>query len=136
MFMLQLEDTNDSTPGSLVTAANPIYLELDSTDPEPAPSSTVKVYLSLPSPYVCLRDQAGTTGGAVVSFQGTTANFWEITTDNPAIVTIPIWKTEIRVDVQNNIPTPFWIRSRTVFNEVPRDDRSVALKVQGKVEKA
>ena len=136
MFLLHLEDT---TPVSAVgdptdETYSPIYLELDSTDVEPAPTSWVRGYLSLPAGYVSLKGEGGTTGGAVIRFEGTTAGLWDLTLDNPSIVPNPDVVDELRLEVQNNVPTSFWVRARTTYGEVPIDDRSTALRVSGQAE--
>ncbi len=137
MFLLHLQDNTpiSSVEDSSNPAYSPIYLELDSTDAEPAPSSPAKCYLSLPAGYVCLREASLDSGGALITREGTTATYWDFTTDDPALNPNPMWSSSIRVDILNNIPTEFWVRSRTVYGEVPIDDRSVALKVSGEIEK-
>jgi hypothetical protein len=127
MWILQLEDTISNEPGPTITDANPLEVELDSTDPTPDPTLPIKVYLSLEAPNI--------SNDAVVSFEGTTANFWSLTKDDPTIVSSPVWVKETTMDVRHDIHTAFWIRATTVFEEVPRDDRTVGIKVTGKVEK-
>ncbi len=136
MFLLSLEDASQvSAVGDPTDPAyNPIYVELDSTDVSPPPTSWIRCYLSLPAGYVSLIDANGTTGGVSVRSEGTTAALWEITKDNPSLNQNPTITNELRLSVQNNVPTSFWIRAKTTYGEVPVDDRSVALRVSGQVE--
>lgn len=129
MFIIHKDDNSVVSQGD---DTNPIFLELDSTDADPSPKIE-KYYLLLPAGNVCLKD--GLAGGATIEAEGTTANYWTVTEDDPVLVINPNWQTSIRVDVENNIPTEFWIKAETIFGEVPVDDRTVAIKVSGKVEK-
>lgn len=136
MFLLTVNGTGVSQTGPSDPATyNPVYLELDSTDVDPAPSPWVSCLLSLPAGYVSKKDASGTSGGVLIRFEGTTANQWQITGDNPAIVALLTIGSELRLNVDNNIPTEFWVRGSTTYGEVPIDDRSVAIKVSGQVEK-
>ena len=136
MFLIHLEDTSPvSAVGDPTNPAySPIYIELDSTDVQPPPSEWIRCYVSLPAGYISLKNEAGTAGGALIKFEGTTAGMWQITTDNPSIVPTPTTSAEIRVSVLNNTPSSFWIRGRTTYGEIPVDDRSAALRVSGQVE--
>jgi hypothetical protein len=136
MFLLHLEDTSPvssvgdpSDPGY-----SPIYLELDSTDLNPPPSPWVRGYLSLPAGYISLKDEIGNIGGATIRFEGTTAGLWELTNENPSLIVEPTVTQELRLSVEDNTPTSFWLRAKTTYGEVPVDDRSVALRVSGQVQ--
>lgn len=102
---------------------NPIYLILDSTITEPAPSDPIELRLSLPSGYYCEE--------AEIRFRGTTAAYWEITKDDPAFE--PVWYSSVVTSVNGNEDTTFYVRASTIFEEVPVRDRSVALEVVGEV---
>lgn len=133
MFRLHLEEDGTAiSTGNLPSdpAYNPIFLLLDSTSQSPDPSSPVGCLLSLPA--------GRYSEEARVFFEGTTANNWEITAVDPASVTdetLAGWGKDILVSVSDNVSTPFWVRSRTVFGEVPTDDRSVRLRATGLVRK-
>lgn len=115
-----LSSTNDPADPSY----NPVYLLLDSTSISPDPSEPVELAVSLPSGYSCEE--------ARISFEGTSAFYWEVTTSDPSSTT-PLWSSSVNVAITNDEPTSFWIRSSTIFEEVPVDDRSSSLRLRGEV---
>lgn len=130
MFSLHLTDN------SAITDQNPIYVELDSTSATPDPSHWIKCFLRLPDGYNCNFDAGGLSGGAVVRFEGTYAGYWRITEADPSIVAGQPDKSEIRIEVTGGpVGTPLWIRANTIFGEVPVDDRSTQIKVDGEAKK-
>lgn len=136
MFILQLEDPNisENTSQRPVTPDNPIYVEVDSTDPVPNPSPPIKCYVSLPQPYICVRTNG--VGGTTIKFEGTSSRRWMVAKDINGSVDSAGWSESIVVDILNGIQTPFWTQAYTEHEEEPRDDRSVALKITGEIEKS
>lgn len=126
MFILTFTDGVDVSNVGTPTALNykPVYLLLDSTNPQPDPSAPVELQLSLPVGNYC--------ESAHVYFRGTTASYWEITTDDP-ITANPVWNNSITTSVQDGVKTSIWIRTSTIFEEKPVDDRSTSLLVEGDV---
>lgn len=124
-FILQILNDSQISGGedSSSPAYNPIYLILDSTSTEPAPSDPVELRLSLPAGYYC--------ESVEVRFRGTTAPYWEITKDDPAFT--PIWYSSITTSVNGNLSSIFYVRASTTFEEVPVMDRTVALDISGDV---
>ncbi|QIN82797.1 hypothetical protein GBA63_09145 [Rubrobacter tropicus] len=115
-----VSSSNDSSdPGY-----NPVYLFLDSTNPSPAPSEPVALNLSLPAGNYCEE--------AALSFRGTTASYWELSAEDPAAGPVT-WSPSVALSVIDGQSTRFWTRTRTVYEEVPVDDRSVSLWVVGDV---
>ncbi len=133
MFSLHL----DADPITIeITPERPIYLELDSTSSAPDPSPWIKCYIRLPDGYSSVFDALGTTGGATVKFEGTFANYWNITDIDPALEPNQPNRNEVRVEVIGGpVGKSLWMRANTVFGEVPVDDRSTSIKVDGEVKK-
>jgi hypothetical protein len=93
-------------------------------------------FIRLPAGFECIRDAGGATGGVLLTFVGATANYWEITVPddiNPLVPDNDGWASSIRLDIEDGQPTRFFVRSKTVFGEVPVDDRSVGINVLGEV---
>lgn len=101
----------------------PVFSQLDSTPVNPSPAEPVHCELVLDAGFI--------SRSAEVSFVGTLAEFWEITPQ----LDPPAWGPSAVLSVPNNAPAHLYVRARTVFGEVPVDDRSVSLKVEGEVER-
>ncbi len=139
MFILKREDgsgvSNVGDPADPQYA--PLVFNLDSTPTTPDPTPPVLCLLSLPPGNSSIRGAGGTTGGAVIEFQGSSAHFWEMTGPDSNNLTLPDnngWTNTLRVDVLGDgTPTRFWVRASTEGGEDPVDDRSVGLRVFGQV---
>ena len=101
----------------------PIFLQLDSTPVNPASSEPVECEVSLDAGHIC--------NAANISFVGTLSEFWEATPQ----LEPPAWAPTAVISVPNNTPGKFYARARTTFGEVPMDDRSVSIKIEGEVER-
>lgn len=113
----------------------PILGELDSTNASPDPSVWVPLRLRLPVDYESRFNEGsnGASGGVTINFEGTYANLWDISKTSP--VAGQPQNSQIRVEVISGQSTFFWVRTSTVFNETPIDDRSVGVKVDGEIKK-
>lgn len=101
----------------------PIFLQLDSTPVSPADSEPVECEVSLDAGHIC--------NAAQVSFVGTLSEFWEATPQ----LDPPAWGPTATISIPNNVPGKVYVRAKTTYGEVPLDDRSVSVKVEGEVEK-
>lgn len=127
MFILELNDfsaiSRSNDPSSV--DYNPIFFLLDSTPIEISPSSSAELLASLPSGYY--------SDGATVTMSGSSSNFWEFSLDNPALVTTPIWNSEVNFVISNNARVSLWVRANTVNGEIPKDDRESSTNIYGEV---
>lgn len=126
MFILTFTDGVDVSSVGTPTdpTYKPVYLLLDSTNPEPDPSEPVELQLSLPVGNYC--------ESARIYFRGTTASYWEITADDPSLAN-PVWDNSIVTSVEDGVKTSIWVRTSTIFEEKPVDDRSTSLLAEGDV---
>jgi hypothetical protein len=141
MFSFELDDStvisqigDPSDP-----AYNPIFIDLDSTDTNPAPSAAVMLFVKLPAGLQSLRDPGGAAGGTLLTFVGASAARWQMTLPNDVNPLVPDqdgWGSALRVDIEDGQPTRFFVRSTTVFGEVPVDDRSVGINANGPIKAA
>lgn len=114
------------TDGTLVSSAgaqtNPVAFTLDASQSE---SATAKLALRCESGY-------HTQGNTVVSFTGTSANYWTVCdTENGTYASSLVISDSI--DATNTI---FYVKASSASSETPNLDTSVSIQVVTKVEVA
>ena len=117
----------DGTEVSSGTESAPITITLDASKAE---SKAAKCAVRCDANY-------SLEGGAAVSFSGTNADKWQCAIDNgytsDTALTSADWSSSVTVASVASTNRVFWVKAMSATSELPQNDRSVDVVVEGLV---